>query len=116
MAHTTQRPIGNRGRQFVGTVIKAKAQKTATVEWERKYYVPKYERYETRRSRVQVHNPDEIRAEHGDKVLIAECRPLSKTKKFTILKKLGRDIEMLEREQSEIKIERAKKDKEEEEQ
>ena len=111
-----KRPIALRGRQFVGTVLKAKAQKTATVEWERKYFVPKYERYETRRSRVQAHNPLEINAGHGDKVVIMECRPISKTKKFVIIEKLGKNIEMLEQEQHKDTIERPKKKPAEEEQ
>ena len=101
-----------RGRQFVGTVLGAKMQKTATVEWERRRYVPKYERYETRRSRVKAHNPDEIAAEHGDRVVIAECRPLSKTKKFIIIEKLGKNVELLEKEQSADVIERGKKEEE----
>lgn len=92
--------ITHRGRTFVGTILSAKAPQTATVEWERKRFVPKYERFETRRSRVKAHNPTEINAVHGDKVRIAECRPLSKTKRFIIIEKLGKDIELLEKEQS----------------
>ncbi len=108
-----KRPIALRGREFVGTVLKAKAQKTATVEWERKYFVPKYERYETRRSRVQVHNPTEINATHGDRVRIMECRPLSKTKKFVIVEKLGVNTDLLKKEQHMDVVERPKKKTEE---
>lgn len=102
-----KRPLTTRGRTFVGTVIKAKMHQTATVEWERRRYNAKYERYEKRRSRVKAHNP--ISAVHGDKVKIAECRPISKTKKFIIIEKLGTDIELLEKEQSMDVIERGKK-------
>jgi len=76
-----------RGNIFVGKVIRAKAQKTATVSWERLYYIPKFERYEKRRSKVQAHNPPSIDAKEGDTVLIAECKPISKTKHFVIVKK-----------------------------
>ena len=37
--------ITTRGRTFKGKVVSSKAQKTVTVEWNRKVYVPKYERY-----------------------------------------------------------------------
>ncbi len=73
-----------RGREFSGTVISSKASKTATVEWERRVLIPKYERYEKKRSRVKVHNPSCIDAKEGDRVRIKECRPISKTKKFCI--------------------------------
>ena len=46
-----------RGRIFKGTVKKVDLNKTATVEWDRRYYLRKYERYEKRRSRVRAHNP-----------------------------------------------------------
>ena len=46
-----------RGRIFTGTVISVKMQKTAIVEWERKHFLRKYERYEKRRSKIKVHNP-----------------------------------------------------------
>lgn len=80
-----------RGRTFIGTVVDAKMQKTATVEWERRAYVQKYERYEKRRTRVKAHNPENIDAKKGDIVKIMECRPLSKTKKFTIIEKVGHE-------------------------
>lgn len=70
-----------------GIVIKSKMQKTATVEWEWKRYVPKYERYEKCRTRVKAHNPPCIKAEAGDTVIIAETRPMSKTKNFVIVEK-----------------------------
>lgn len=76
-----------RGRIFTGTVIKKDTHKSATVEWTRLHHLPKFERYEQRRTRVRVHNPDCIKAEIGDKVKIAECRPISKTKHFIIVEK-----------------------------
>ena len=86
------------GRKFTGTVINAKAQKTATVEWYWKKYSPKYERYEQKRTRIKAHN--ELNAEKGDKVIIQECRPISKTKNFVIVKKMGKDIDYLEKEEA----------------
>lgn len=80
-----------RGRIFTGTVIGSKSQKTATVEWTRRYYVPKYERYEKRKTKIHVHNPPCINATDGNKVRIMETRPLSKTKHFVIIEKIGED-------------------------
>ncbi|RZD31656.1 MAG: 30S ribosomal protein S17 [uncultured DHVE6 group euryarchaeote] len=78
-----------RGRTFVGKVISTKMTKTVNVEWERRSYLYKYERYQTERSRVKAHNPSEINAQVGDTVRIAECRPLSKTKKFIVIENMG---------------------------
>lgn len=76
-----------RGRIFSGTVIQAKTPKHAVVEWEWKKIVPKYERYEKRRTRVAVHNPACIGAEVGDRVKIMETRKISKTKSFVVIEK-----------------------------
>ena len=74
-----------RGRTFTGTVVSARMQKTASVEWPRKKFNKKYERFEMRRTRVKAHNPESIDAKQGDIVTIAETRPLSKTKNFVII-------------------------------
>ncbi len=77
-----------RGRTFIGKVIATKAHKTATIEWTQIRYIPKYERYERRRTRIKAQNPECIDAKDGDRVKIMECRPLSKTKKFVIVEVL----------------------------
>jgi small subunit ribosomal protein S17 len=73
------------GKEFVGVVISDRANKTVTVEWERRKLIPKYERYERRYSRVYAHNPTTIGAKLGDTVRIKETRPLSKTKNFVVV-------------------------------
>ena len=75
-----------RGRIFKGNVIRKSPHKTIVVEWPRSYYIQKYERYEKRRSRVKAHNPKCLDVEVGDKVVIAETRPISKTKNFVVVK------------------------------
>jgi len=82
-----------RGRTLVGNIVGAKMRKTASFELGRIHYIPKYERYEKRRTRLKVHNPECINAATGDVVKIVECRPLSKTKKFVIIEKLERGSE-----------------------
>lgn len=74
-----------RGRVFTGIVVSDKMQKTAVVEWPRRKYDKKYERFEMRRTRVKAHNPESINAKTGDTVKISETRPLSKTKTFVIV-------------------------------
>ena len=74
--------IQTHGRTFEGVVISSKMQKTVTVSWDNIRKVPKYERYEKSRTKIHAHNPENIAAEKGDRVIIQECRPLSKTKNF----------------------------------
>jgi small subunit ribosomal protein S17 len=81
--------IAVRGRVFRGVVRSAKAQKTAVVQWSYHRYLPKFESYERRKSKVTVHNPPCIRAKEGDNVVIAESRLISKTKGFIIVGKEG---------------------------
>lgn len=77
-----------RGSVLVGEVVSDKGKKTAIVERHFLKYVPKFERFERRKSRIPVHNPPCIRAKAGDKVRIAECRKLSKTKAWVVIEKL----------------------------
>ena len=80
-----QNKISTRGRTFTGVIVSSKAQKTVTVSWNRRVYIPKYERYLTKRSKVKAHNPTEMNLNEGDTVVIKECRPISKTKKFVVV-------------------------------
>lgn len=73
------------GRMFTAKVIRDVIHKTSRVEFTRLFYLPKYERYERRRTRIRVHVPDCVDVKKGDTVLITETRPISKTKKFVIV-------------------------------
>jgi small subunit ribosomal protein S17 len=77
-----------RGRALDGLVISAKMDKTAIIRRDYLHYVPKFKRYERRHSHVPAHNPPCLNAKEGDKVRIAECRPISKTVSFVIVEKL----------------------------
>lgn len=77
-----------RGRVLEGVVISAKMDKTVVVKRDYLYYVPKVLRYERRRSHIPSHNPPCIDAKEGDRVIIAECRPISKTVSFTVVEKV----------------------------
>ncbi len=74
---------------FTGKIVKKDLNRSATIEWEKSRYVPKYERYEVRRKRLRVHNPACLDAQVGDIVRAAKTRPLSKTKHHVIIQKIG---------------------------
>ena len=77
-----------RGRVLEGSVVSAKMEKTVIVKRDYLHYVPKFIRYERRHSRIASHNPPCIDAKEGDRVIIAECRPVSKTVAFVVVEKL----------------------------
>ena len=80
-----------RGKQFTGVVVSSKMQKSVSVEWGDKIFIPKYERYKKTKTKVIAHNPDCIGAVEGDQVKIIECRPLSKTKNFVVVQVIGKE-------------------------
>ena len=78
--------VSVRGKTFEGVVVADSMDKTVKVEWENMIKDTKYSRYFKTTSKVAAHNPDCIKAKIGQKVLIAETRPLSKTKHFAVLR------------------------------
>ena len=77
-----------RGQLLVGEVASTKMQGTIVVKREHLHYIPKYERYEKRISKYSAHCPPCIKVDIGDKVKIAECRPLSKTVSFVVVERI----------------------------
>ena len=78
-----------RGRVLEGKVHTAKMDKTVIVDREFMQFSSKFVRYERRHGHVPSHNPPCIDVKEGDRVKIAECRPLSKTVSFVVVEKLG---------------------------
>jgi small subunit ribosomal protein S17 len=77
-------------RKFLdGEVVSAKMTRTVTVERNFLRYVRKYTRYEKRRSRIMAHSPPCLEIREGDRVKIAECRPISKEVAFVVVEKLS---------------------------
>lgn len=76
------------GRSIVGVVISDKMNKTVSLEWKRRIYIPKYERYMIKTSKIKAHNPAEIDAKEGDTVRVMQCRPISKLKHFVVVEKV----------------------------
>ena len=80
--------ISVRGRVLECSVVSTKGHLTAILERGYHKFVPKYQRYERRKSRVVAHSPACIGAKEGERVMIAECRPLSKTKHFVVVARI----------------------------
>ena len=81
--------IGTSMHVLTGRVVSSKMRSTVTVQIDRRVMLPKYERFAKRYSVIKAHNPRNVGAETGDVVTIAECRPISKTKHFIVVKKHG---------------------------
>jgi len=70
-------------RQLVGTVVSNKMDKTVVVLVERLVKHQMYHKYVRRRAKFAAHDKDNT-CRIGDKVLISEARPLSKTKRWRV--------------------------------
>lgn len=73
---------GLRKRQ-IGTVVSNKMDKTVVVSIERIVQHPIYKKYVRRRGKYVAHDAQNI-CGIGDKVMIVETRPLSKTKRWRV--------------------------------
>jgi len=75
-------------KQLTGTIVSNKMQKTVVVQVERIKEHLKYKRRYKIRKKYKAHY-DEGEFLAGDKVIIEECRPISKDKKWKVIKKIG---------------------------
>lgn len=70
-------------KQFKGTIVSDKMDKTVSVLVETRWMHPIYQKSLKRTKKYLVHN--EIGAKTGDVVLFNETKPISKNKKFTLV-------------------------------
>jgi len=70
-------------RQVIGTIVSNKMDKTVVVVAERLVKHPLYKKYIRRRHKFVAHDTSN-ECGTGDKVLITESRPLSKTKRWRV--------------------------------
>lgn len=76
-------------KERAGLVVSDRMQKTVVVSVERTVTHPRYKKILRRRTKVKAH--DERNECHvGDRVLIVECRPLSRDKRWRVSKVLER--------------------------
>ena len=72
-------------RQLTGRVVSDKMKKTVTVTVERRVMHPLYGKFLTRRRKYHAHD-ERSECKAGDLVLIEECRPISRTKSWRVVK------------------------------
>ncbi|KAJ2061977.1 40S ribosomal protein S11-B [Coemansia sp. S146] len=79
--------VSIRGRILSGVVKSTKMKRTIIVRREYLHYITKYQRYEKRHKNIAAHlSPAFIGVEVGDIVTVGQCRPLSKTIRFNVIK------------------------------
>lgn len=71
-------------RILEGDVVSDKTDKTVTVLVERRFRHPVYKKYVKRTDKYAAHD-ESNHFKAGDRVQIIECRPISKTKRWTVL-------------------------------
>lgn len=76
-------------RSLEGRVVSNKMHKTVTVLVERRVRHPLYGKIVTRRTKLHAHD-ETNECREGDLVMIEECRPLSRTKSWRLVKVLER--------------------------
>ncbi|KAF5317845.1 hypothetical protein D9611_014739 [Ephemerocybe angulata] len=78
--------VSIRGRILTGKVISTKMNRTLIIRRDYLHYIPKYNRYEKRHKNLAAHVSPAFRVDVGDVVTVGQCRPLSKTVRFNVLR------------------------------
>ncbi|GAB4472289.1 MULTISPECIES: 30S ribosomal protein S17 [Thermoleptolyngbya] len=79
-------------KERVGVVVSDKMEKTVVVAVENRAPHPKYRKIMVRTKRYKVHD-EENKCKTGDRVRIQETRPLSRTKRWTVVDILNQTSE-----------------------
>jgi small subunit ribosomal protein S17 len=80
-------------KTLTGTVVSNKMEKTIVVNVTRKYKHPKYGKYINVNKKYYAHD-EKNEAVIGDEVMIGFSRPISKTKKWRLLKVTRKVVEV----------------------
>ena len=78
--------VSIRGRILTGKVKSTKMNRTIVVRRDYLHFIKKYQRYEKRHTNISAHLSPAFRCAEGDTVTIGQCRPLSKTVRFNVLR------------------------------
>lgn len=87
-------------KERVGVVVGDRMQKTVVISIERVVQHAKYKKYFKRRTKVKAHD-EKNECRLGDRVLIVECRPLSRDKRWRVREILKR-AKAVDREESSV--------------
>jgi len=79
-------------RTVTGRVVSDKMDKTITVLVERRVRHPLYGKYVRRSTKLHAHDANN-ECKTGDTVMVRECRPMSKTKTWSLVKVVERASE-----------------------
>lgn len=74
-------------KELQGKVTSAKTPLTVTVEVVRKWQHPLYKKFVKKTKKYACH-VEGIELKEGDQVIIQECRPMSRTKRFMVTAKV----------------------------
>ena len=88
----TNAPAKNK-RQVQGVVTSSAGNKSATIMIERKIKHPIYGKFIKRSTKIHLHD-EENECNKGDTILIEECRPMSKTKSWKLVKVVEKAAEL----------------------
>ncbi len=78
-------------KRLQGRVVSDKMQKTVVVEVSRRVLHPRYQKFITRKKNYKAH--DEHDQYHvGDLVVIEECRPLSRHKRWRVIRRIDHGV------------------------
>lgn len=80
-------------RTLTGRVVSNKMNKSIVVKIERRVKHPVYGKYVSKTTKIKAHDENN-ECNEGDKVTIAESRPISKTKSWTLVKVVERAAEI----------------------
>lgn len=80
-----------RRKTRIGIVVGDKMDKTIVVQVERLVKHPVYKKYVRRRARYKAHDEGNA-CKVGDKVMIEECRPLSREKRWGVRQVIERAV------------------------
>lgn len=92
MSHLSTVTIPERSPRKVGIVASDARDKTRKVVINFTTKHPKYGKYIRRRTVLQVHD-EQNESRTGDRVEVAECRPISKTKSWVVTRVIEKAIE-----------------------
>lgn len=85
MSHTHEIKVPENSPRKIGVVESDQRDKTRKVAIEYSARHAKYGKYLQKRTVLHVHDENNV-SKNGDRVEIAECRPISKTKCWTLLR------------------------------
>ena len=78
--------VSIRGRILKGVVISTKMRRTVVLRRDYLHYIRKYNRFEKRHHTLHAHSSPAFRLTEGNIVTVGQCRPLSKTVRFNVIR------------------------------